>query len=197
MKKLLIGLLALSSISAFAATNEISRVSERNSNRELVYSQNETTLIFSLKQNGIEREIKRLDFDINNNELTINGDSNRYQFNFLKKMTRASGKAYKWCWTDSSVHQEGGGSLLVPATSGAFIAIVGAIPTMALCAVGPGVPFILGVLAAPIDGMITAGDALLDSEVIAARKFSKLLRAKGSKASPKVFNDLVKKISDL
>jgi hypothetical protein len=68
---------------------------------------------------------------------------------------------------------------------------------LALCAVGPGVPFILGVLAAPIDGMITVGDALLDSEIIAARKYSKLLRGKDSKASPKVFNDLVEKISAL
>ena len=99
MKKLLIRVLAFTSVSSFAATTEISRVAERNSNRELIYSQNETTLIFSLKQNGIEREIKRLDFQVNGKELTISGDSDRYQFDFLKKMTLVSGKAYKWCWT--------------------------------------------------------------------------------------------------
>jgi hypothetical protein len=75
--------------------------------------------------------------------------------------------------------------------------LVGMIPTMALCATAPGVPFLVGVIAAPIEGIIGLGDRIFDADTVAARKFSALLRGHTKKASPKVFSSLVRQITKL
>jgi hypothetical protein len=175
-------------INGFAST-EIAKVVEKNSTRSLIYSQEGNQLVFTLANGTLVNEIKRLTFDATSTSLRIEGDNDVYNFDFFKSMTRASGKAYKWCWAQDLE--------LVPAMYGLPFFLVGAIPTMSLCAVGPGVPFILGVIAAPIDGVISLGDRIFDADTIAARKFSALLRGNNKKASPKVFSSLVRQISKL
>lgn len=196
-RAIVITFLSLFTLNTFAAT-EIASVSERNSNRSLSYSRKDNELIFTLVNGTQEKEIKRLTFNATTASLQIAGDQDVYTFDFLENMTRTSGKAYKWCWTKAYKDRAFGESIwLTPATSGYSILVFGAIPTMALCATAPGVPFILGILAAPVDGLISLGDRIFDADTVAARRFSKLLRGKNRKASRAVFSSLVQQISEL
>ncbi len=194
MKRILtLALLSLFTVSTFAST-EIANIKERNSNRSLKYSQEGDQLIFTLVNGVQEKEIKRLTVNATSASLSIAGDKDVYNFEFLKTMTEASGKSYKWCWT---AEFDVDPLTLVPAISGLPFLLVGMIPTVALCATAPGVPFLVGVIAAPIDGVISLGDRIFDADAIAARKFSALLRGNSKKASTKVFRSLVRQISEL
>ena len=174
----------------------IGHIRERNSDRELIYTRSDSSITFTLKQGESEQELKKLDLALAGTDLALSVDGEHYRFEFLHEMKNASGKAYEWCWVSGEVPIALGGDPLevVPAISGL---IPFAPISLALCAVVPGVPYLVGVLAAPIDGAITAEHALFDSDVVAARKFSKLMRGQDTQASPKVFAELLKKISEL
>lgn len=192
---LVLSILCCFSLSAFSAT-ELARIEERTSPRTLIYAKDGDHLLFSVSD-GIEvKEIKRLTYHSTSDSVQISGDQDVYHFEFLKTMTNATASAYDWCW---SPHPSANQPSIdyMPALSGTNFAMIGVIGSLTLCATVPGVPFLVGVIAAPVDGVLTLGDRLLDRESIAARKFAALLRGETSIASHRVFKTLIQKISEL
>lgn len=195
MKKKLIMISMLLSISLpiFAST-KIAVIKERSSSRSLIYSIDGDQLIFKLLNEGKEEEIKRLSLSNDSQSVQLRGDQNIYQFEIFKSMKEASKKSYDWCWKPNPKMPYD-----MPTVAGVAIMSLGTalVPMAALCASLPGTPYILGLLLAPIDGIISLGDRLFDKDAIAARKFKSLLKAKNKKASKKVFNSLIEQLKKL
>lgn len=200
MKKLVVGIVALLSLSAFAqnGTKKIAQIKERGTDRTLVYTQDGKNLIFTVKDGSFSEDIKTLKYQISAKTLELAGDNDTYKFEFLSKMKNASSDAYHWCWTVKNPSRgEFPDFTYAPAGYGAILFGVGLVVTVPLCAVVPGVPFILGAILSPIDGVITVADNLFDADAVAARKFSRLLKGKNKTASKDVFNSIVHQISAL
>lgn len=190
MKNFLFSLLVLSSVSVFGQT-EIGRLKERGGNQELIHLRTSDSIIFKLKIHGHEEEIKVLDIVKSRNNLTVHG--NRvYNFELTRSLFKASGNAYKWCWSSETDLAQAGDGLSAATSSGPLVIVVGP-----LCATVPAVPALLGAIVSPIDGVFTVANRVLDRETIVARKFAKLLSGKNGKASTKVFNNLVSEIEKL
>jgi hypothetical protein len=198
MKNIFCAIFLMFSVTVFAQT-QFAQISERGSSRTLTYFQENNDLVFIFKDGQLEKEIKRLHFESTSNTLRIEGDQDVYNFELLRNMTEASGSAYQWCWKNKGQSSDGYADFdhTINAAKGFWFLLFPGLATVSLCAVGPAVPFIVGVLAAPIDGAITLSDRIVDPDAIAVRKFSKLLRGKNKKASKLVFESLINQISEL
>ena len=191
MKKLVwFALLTLFTIPLVSAS--LGTIKERNSIRSLTYQLDGEDLVFKVTNMGVTKELKRLELDVSGNLLTLAGDNDVYTFEFLKKMSSATRNSYEWCWFENPQLDN-----IAPAYLGVVVLGVGALGSMTLCAVTPGVPFLLGVLVSPFDGLISIGDRVFDVDAIAARKFNRMLKGENPRVSTKVFNSLVNQISNL
>lgn len=189
MKKIILfTLLTLFTIPLVSAS--LGTIKERNSIRSLTYQLDGEDLVFKVTNMGVTKELKRLELDVSGNLLTLAGDNDVYTFEFLKKMSSATRNSYEWCWEIPSNDMR-------RAALGVYIFGFGALGSVTLCAVTPAVPFLLGVLVSPFDGLISIGDRVFDVDAIAARKFNRMLKGKNPRVSTKVFNSLVSQISNL
>ena len=194
---LLLAILTISS-SAFAS-DEVSRIQERGSQRVLTYSRDNNNLIFALDNGYNIKEIKRLNVNIINNVLEILGDADVYHLNIFYSLGVAAIGSYDWCFTDQRFNNNFESDFvrwLTGMRAPAFFSLATPI-TFPLCVTLPGIPLILGAILIPVDGLIEFGDRLLDPDAVAARKFSKLLRGKNKKASRRVFESLIRQIKKL
>lgn len=186
-KVLSVVLILLSTVSAFAQS-DIAKIKERGSNREIVYSRTSTEMIFTLKQGDFKSILKTLKVESDSNSLTITGSRDNYEFEILSASKDLSARSYQWCWSPADKNEN------FPRVVHSFVFI----PVAAtLCAIVPGVPFLVGILLTPADGLITLADANLSKEALASRKFAKLFKGKDGTASSQVFDELLAEISEL
>ncbi len=196
MKKLLVGLLALGSISSFAMQSSIS---EKGTNRKLIYSQVENEIVLKLSDSNGLKELKRLRISNSDDEVSLIGDIDTYSFQVFKASKDITSAGYDWCFTNKINMYELEDPMerwFAAQAEPAFASILTP-ASLPLCATLPAVPVIAGALLFPIDALITLGDKLFDVDAIAARKFSKLVRGKNKKASKKVFRSIIQQIKKL
>ncbi len=195
MKNFLMVLILIGFNVSFANELQFAKIQERGTEKEIILYKTESSMLFYSVDGEDRKLLKEVSIEREADNIVISGDSNKYSFKVFKRMKKASGKFYKWCWTEEIYHDTY--TRDTPATFGLNILIVGVIPTMALCAAVPAAPFLLGVALTPIDAIITGSDHLFDKENIALRKFQQLLKGKSSKTSPEVFEILERKIAEI
>jgi hypothetical protein len=176
------------------ASQEIGNIKERGSSRSLIYSIDGDVMRFSLELYGVKRVIKELVIDVQEDEVELSGGKNIYHFEILKGLALTTGSAYKWCFTPLDPLRND--HWLRGCGRPAFYPPLPPV-TFALCTTLPAVPVLAGLILSPLDGTITFLNKAFNKKVIAARKFSKLLRGKNTKASRRVFKSLLKQIREL
>lgn len=183
---------------------KIATLENRGSSEELIFSRSGEkgeVMNFYLSQHGIMSLVKSVTVQSRAaNELKLVGDKgDEYKFRMFKKLRDTSSDSYNWCWRTNDVTTSGGkkfereGNEFPPSAGFLFLAPA----TSVLCAVLPGTPFIAGILLSPVDGIVTVGDKIFDADAIASRKFSKFLRGNDMEVSDRVFESIVKQLSDL
>ncbi len=169
--------------------HETARIKERGTNREIIFSQNKTSMKFTLKQGASLEELAKINFKINDEKLILEGAKTRYRFKLYKNLSGAAGNMLKMCWTKADP-----GDQFPFALMGLHAFFIGVGLTLPICVIMPSAPYIAAIVTFPVDAAITASHSVLNPKVIAARKFSKMIRGKSSKASKKTFRILVKEI---
>ena len=172
--------------------HETATIKERGTNREIIFSQNKTSMKFTLKQGASLEELSKINFKINDEKLILNGTKSRYSFKLYKNLSRAAGHMLKMCWTRADYDDQ-----FPPALMGLQALFVGVALTLPVCIIMPAAPYIAGIITLPVDAAITASHSVFNPEVIAARKFAKMIKGKSSKASKKAFRILIKEIEQI
>lgn len=196
MKNLLLAFGLLTSLTAFAGVDlvgtKMGTIKERKSSSEIIYTRDGKDLYFYLSEQGDNTLLKKITIKRTASEVTIAGDELQYRFNILGTALDASADAYEWCWVPYSGSNDAFKDF-APAAGGVLFFEV-AVP---LCAVVPGIPALVGIILSPIDGIITAVTALTNADVVAVRKFSKLIRGKNVSARKNVFDSLINQINEI
>ncbi len=186
MKYLLIGMFMLGNFSAFAF-EKVGTIRENGSDRKIELYKENNNLKFTLSDNSQSTILNVLSIKLESDtrEITVETDKNNfYTFNIMKKMNEASGATTEFCWEGDEPAAEMG-SILAPVT------------TIPLCVVSHTAPYILGAILFPVDSALTVADRFFDPEVVAARKFKKLLNGKDMEASSNVFKSLIRQVKSL
>ena len=169
----------------------LAAVSENgNTGREIIYCRQGNTLTFYLAEQGATNPLKSLSVRQTVDEIEIQSSKGTYKFDLFKSMTHATGKAYAWCWTAV-------GDQAPPAMYGVVLLGVGIVGSAVLCATVPAAPFLLGLAALPVDGVITVADSLFNVDRRAGHKLRNMIHGKSVKANANAFAQIIEKVKEL
>jgi hypothetical protein len=172
--------------------SEISIISNKSNNEEIIYSVSDNTAHFYLRDGDTVVELNKLVSKDFKNELDV-----KNSLRITNSLISASGTAYNFCWNERLPWAESDSVVTTPASIGMYGLIVGGLASAALCAVLPAVPAAVGIVLAPVDGVFTLSRYLFNTDQIVARKFNKMVTGISSEASSKAFDALKKKITKL
>jgi hypothetical protein len=172
----------------------VARVIDRSSDREILTTLKDGVISFYLSQAGQLALLKQTKLMNSGKILKIEGKINKYRVR--DALFHSSKVAYSWCWDSTTpYHKMDVG--LPPGAWGAFLIYIGTPITAIPCGVLPGVPFVAGVVATPIEFGAHLMDQGLNSDAVAARKFKRLVRGRTVRASSAVFDSLLRQIEKL
>ena len=172
----------------------VARVRDRNSEREIITTLKDGVISFYLAQGGQFALLKQTKLRNSGKLVKIEGKLNQYRVR--DALFHSSAVAYRWCWdVDFSMPNSDFG--LPPGAWGLTLVFVGLPITAIPCGILPGIPFVAGVAAAPIELGAHLIDQGLNPDAIAARKFKRLVRGRTVRASSAVFDSLLRQIENL
>ena len=154
MKKLIVGLMALSSLTAYANEGSlVAKIENRKTNAEVRYYRNNNQVVLTHFEQGAETTLKTIEIKLSSNEIKIDGD-NSTVFPILRATTSATEDAYEWCFTPQEpVQRQPYDYYASPA--GGFYKGPLILITTPLCAVLPVIPSLVGAAMLPVDGVIS------------------------------------------
>lgn len=186
----------------------IGKIEEKRSNRSIVISSEESEsgrsfITYNLVSGSQSKELSRIEINATKDKAELIGRNSTYRFQLLKKGIKIKNQWYEMCWDRGAWDSVGTyttGSLVYIAplaivAPGAALIIGGS--AVSFCTALPMTPAILGLALLPVDAAITGVVSLTNSEAIAYRKLKKALEGKVKRASPKVFNKIIKRIENL
>ena len=164
---------------------QIGKITDRETGETLILSKDENKLhfYFSSKE-GILGEMTSLAVDKSGSKVRFTSGSHSYTFEMMQKLAASTGKMLTFWFDDNSDFLAVGLIFSLGMMDAAVLSVAVA-------------PVLLGVALSPIDGALTLGHHLFDSDQIAARKLNQMMRGRTVKINHRSFEAAVQNIRRL